>query len=196
MDPGKADVTTPVHSVCDNPDMRLVNVWLDLREFATAVNLAHQTQRKLSPGLFQEALISVQYRLQHLSYDGQDRHEILRATMLAASMTIFLEIRSIPVQYQHLARQLRAMLRSLKSHAHGEWLRLNLWFIFVGRVSVLDTPEDCLWLREQMLITSRALELKSWGGVRQTLKSFIWIDVANDKAGKRFFDDATKHALA
>ncbi|KAK9349642.1 hypothetical protein V1523DRAFT_448792 [Lipomyces doorenjongii] len=76
FDPQKVSTTTPLHTVCESPDIRLVNVWLDHREFTTAVNLGQQTQRKHLPGLFQEALISIQYRLQHLAYDDHSRHEV------------------------------------------------------------------------------------------------------------------------
>lgn len=189
VDPRKASTTTPVQTFCAAPDIRLVNVWRDLREFAMAINLAHQTQRKLSPSLFQEALISVQYRLQHLAYDGLDKHEILRVALLAFSASIFLEIHAASVPLRHLAGQLRTLLQSVQQETNTEWQKLILWLTYVGRISVLDCPEDLGWLKEQSLNATRAIGPKSWVETRQILKSLVWVDVVHDEAGKRFFDD-------
>jgi hypothetical protein len=42
-------------------DMKLSNIWADLREFTKSANLAFQTGQKMDGVLFQEILISVQY---------------------------------------------------------------------------------------------------------------------------------------
>ncbi|KAJ9137498.1 hypothetical protein NKR23_g9042 [Pleurostoma richardsiae] len=195
-DPGKASAKTPAHTMCDVPDMRLVNTWRDLREFTMAVNLAHQAQRKISPEVFQEALISIQYRLHHLSYDKHDRHDMLRIAMLAYTTTIFLEVHGAPARYRNLAAQLTTVLRSPEQQPGDRWLKLSLWYVFVGGLSVLDSPENYPWLEEQLCRKTQALGLTDWMETRQVLKSFIWVDVVNDRVGKRFFDRAMKSQAA
>lgn len=71
VDPAKALVILG-RTLVNAADIRVVNVWLDLRDFTVSVNLAHQTGRKIAPVLFQEVLISVQYRLYHLAYGTHD----------------------------------------------------------------------------------------------------------------------------
>ncbi|GAD92297.1 hypothetical protein PVAR5_0887 [Paecilomyces variotii No. 5] len=184
---------TPLHTVCDLPDIRLVNVWLDLHELTTAINLSHQTKCKLSAGLFQEALISVQYRLQNLIYNIDDAQEIMRVAMLAISTTLFIDTRDISTKYRLLSEKLRVALQSLEQNANGKWLQLTLWLIFIGKLLVLDGPEDGLWLGEKLLSTIRSLEVTSWAEVRHILKGFLWIDGIYDKAGKSFLEDMKGH---
>ncbi|KAJ9273845.1 hypothetical protein DTO212C5_124 [Paecilomyces variotii] len=189
LDCQKASTITPVHTMCDIPDIRLVNVWLDLRELTTGINLAHQTQCKVSSGLFQEALISVQYRLQHLSYNVHDKQEVLRVAMLTLSIVLLIDIRGISIRYQHLAGKLRAALQSSEHDVNDQLLRLALWLLFVGRVSLLDGPEDALWLGAKLLTISQTLGITTWPEARHILKSFMWVDGIHDKAGKDFFEE-------
>lgn len=179
--------------MCNSPDIRLVNVWLDLGELTKAINLAHQTQRKLSPWLFQEALISVQYRLQHLTYDVDDKPEALRLAMLAFSTTMFFKAEAVPLNYVYLAHKLRAVLSLIGEDASTDWSRLCLWLIFVGRVSVLDSAEDLLLLQRQFLKINLALRLTRWSEARQILKGFMWVDFIHNGAGEDFFYGALKH---
>jgi hypothetical protein len=60
--------TTAPHILIDDsePDLKLINVWLDLYEISRATNIATQTGRKLQPDLLQDVMISVQYRLLNL----------------------------------------------------------------------------------------------------------------------------------
>lgn len=184
---------TPLHTVCDVPDIRLVNVWLDLHELTTAINLSHQTQCKLSSGLFQEALVSVQYRSQHLIYSLDDTQEVLRVAMLAISTTLLLETHDVSIKYRHLAEKLRVALRSLEQNENDKRLQLTLWLIFVGKLSLLDGPEDSQWLGKKLLETIQSLKMTGWAEIRNTLKSFLWIDGVHDRAGKCFFEAVKGH---
>ncbi|KAH8895361.1 hypothetical protein GQ53DRAFT_839014 [Thozetella sp. PMI_491] len=127
-----APTTTPIQSLCENPDSRLDNVWLDLREFARAINVAVQAKRKIDPELFQETLVSGQYRLLQLSYDSDDAHELLRLGLLAFTTTLFLDTYGIRQSYAHLGEQLRTLLRRwLDRTANESPPELNLWLIMM-----------------------------------------------------------------
>lgn len=180
--------TTPVHVLSSTPDVRLVNTWLDLSELATAINLAHQTRRKLSPENFQEALISVMYRLLHLDYGVDTKLETLRLSMLSFSSMIFLNFGDKPLNFSVLAERFRNAARLLASLTGGQTVRLTFWMVVVNHLACLNVPGDHVMMQEQLFETSRVLGITSWVEARQILKSFIWIDVVNDKAGKRLFN--------
>ncbi|KAH8889177.1 hypothetical protein GQ53DRAFT_842910 [Thozetella sp. PMI_491] len=181
--------TTPLHDLSDNPDIRLVNTWLDLRRFTTALNLAYQTRRKVSSRLVQESVISVQYRLMYLAYDDLEKFETIRVAMLAFSMTLLTEMNGVLTVYWHLIGQLRQQLQSLKHNGDERWSRMILWFTFIGRLSVLGTSDDSTWLRTQLCSTKCALDLVNWAETRQVLKSILWVDAVHDEGGKNFFEE-------
>jgi hypothetical protein len=187
--------TTPFYELCESPDIRIVNVWHDLAKFTAGVNLAHQTQRKLSSPIVQETLISIQYRLQYLTYDTQIKFETIRIAMLAFSMSIMIEVDGIPLSFPHLKVQLRKHIQPLwqgiaEENGDSGWLKMILWLTFVGRLSVLKGIDDYCWLEAQMLNTGRALGLESWPEARKILKTFLWVDIVHDDAGRRFFQEA------
>lgn len=105
-DPAKSPAP-PWHTLVDAPDIRLVSVWLDLREFTMSFYLAQQTKRKISPILFQEVLISVQYRLHHLCFMSDDRQGTIRLAMLVFSASLFLDVQSHPLHCAQLAAALQ-----------------------------------------------------------------------------------------
>lgn len=170
-------------------------MWLDLREFVKAINLAHQTGRNISTELFQEALISLQYRLQCLTYNIQDLQETVRLSMLALSTSIFLEKDGIELRCTALAEELRTALQLVQYSANTDYLKLTLWLLVIGRVSVLDSPEDSCWLKAKLSTTSQALGLLSWKEARLVLKTFIWMDAMHDEPGKIIFDDAIRSKI-
>lgn len=197
----KTSADSALQAVCRDlevKDLRLAKVWLDFQELATGLNLAYQTQRKLSPDIFQEALISIQYRLQHLSYDAQGPHELLRLAMLALSTTIFHETVGVKLHlhYRPLAERFRTALQSSLEATHTKWKTFALWLVYIGAISVLDATVDYRWLKGQVVENSVSLNLRTWAETRQALKAFIWIDVVNDKVGERFFEQKLYDTLA
>jgi hypothetical protein len=158
-------MATTVHFISNAPDARLFNVWINLREFTVALNVAHQIKRKLSLEFMQEVLISVQYRLMHLVYNIQDTQEVLRIAILAMSTSVFFGSHSIPEHFRCLAGEFRNALQSVEQHLSDQWLRLKLWLIFVGKLSVLRDPRDSSWLTKQLLEIKVALGLRN--GLRQ-----------------------------
>jgi hypothetical protein len=182
--------TTPIQPACKIADFRLQNVWLDLREFVNAINLAHQTGRNISTDLFQETLISLHYRLQCLTYSIQDVQEVLRLSMLALSTSMLLDNDGFEFRCVLLAEELRTALKLMQCSINIDELKLSLWLLVVARVSVLDSPEDLCWMKEKLFTTSQALRLASWKETRLILKSFIWMDAMHEEPGNIIFDDA------
>ena len=191
---------TPIHLLCSHaPDQRLINVWLDLREFSRSANLAFQTGNKFPGDLFQETVISVQYRLLALELGGTKctLPEItVRLGMLAFSVATLLHIKGLPRNNKDLIARLSRCLKSLSHTAQGQHIqhdqilvfqKLKLWFLFTAYVSLLDESED-----EGLLVSTAAqvlasLRLKSWDGVREVMLSHIWIDWVQGGKGQALF---------
>ncbi|KAF3402134.1 hypothetical protein DPV78_003556 [Talaromyces pinophilus] len=174
-------------------DERLTNVWLDLRELTTAVDLAHQTRRRLSPMLFQETLLSVLYRLERLAFDAQSRNEILRKAKLVFATTTFLYTGLISMHHLDLVRDLREYFDSSDLYSNQQSLELCLWIIYVVGPG-LDVSHDRTWLCWRMLQISRALNLHSWSESRKLLKNCLWADIVRNQAGENFFNEAWRYS--
>ncbi|KAB5585505.1 hypothetical protein GE09DRAFT_1277029 [Coniochaeta sp. 2T2.1] len=173
----------------ETPDAKLVNVWVDLREFCRAANIAVATGRLLDPDLFQEVMTSVQYRLLHLRYgdgdgDGTGRedtwHEAVRLSMLALATTVFLRIHGMEMRYHDLGRRLKAAMLALGGASGGKKKReMLLWMAVVAGVAIFHGPVDGSWLREY----AREADVESWTAARGVLKDRLWIDHLHDKEG-------------
>lgn len=196
------------------PDQRLVNVWLDLQEFSRSANLAFQTGRKMRCELFQEALISAQYRLLAL---GAEKHynsplveRVAEMGMLAFSTVTFLQMQGMPMYMEDFATKLRRLLESLaRSSSHSAlcpttpgqdsqgpqmttprsgdteaFLKLKLWLLFMGHISVLDQSKHHEFVSSCVSDTMKNLELSTWPAVRDILMAHMWVDWTHKSKGK------------
>lgn len=188
----KASTATPIHTVCSTPDIRLVNIWLDLKDFTNSINMAQQTCQKLASKQFQEILISLQYRLQCLAYGHHDIQEIIRHVMLACATTLFMKATDLPAQCRPLAMQLRQDLGYLEAQDDKNLLKLQVWSICISRASVLSTEGELPWLNNWLRKACRMLEVSSWEEARRILKHFIWVDLIHGPIGQPFFEEASQ----
>ncbi|VUC27885.1 unnamed protein product [Clonostachys rosea] len=182
--------TTPIHSVCSTPDIRLVNVWLDLQDFTNSINSTQQTHQKLESKQFQEKLISLQYRLQCLAYEDHDIQELIRHVMLACTTTLFMKTTDLPAQCRPLAMQLRQDLGYLESQGDKNLLKLQIWAVCISRASVLSTKGELPWLENWLRKACRTLEISTWEEIRRILKTFVWVDMIHDGIGRSLFEGA------
>ncbi|KAH8427060.1 uncharacterized protein LDX57_004778 [Aspergillus melleus] len=73
-----------------NIDKRLAGVAADLRRFSISTNLAFATGRKIAGEVYQETLISTQYRLATLNFDPEDINELLRLGLLRIGLWLMI----------------------------------------------------------------------------------------------------------
>ncbi|KAK3387829.1 hypothetical protein B0H63DRAFT_493869 [Podospora didyma] len=161
----------------DVTDARLVDMWLDLHEFAQVINLLVQLKKTTRPEMLHETVIMTQYRLVSLDHDMGEFHSvteaIMRLGMLAFACTAIFQIRLFPMRYHHLAERVRhyiilsctaeeedkrlqkSPLLFSDSDVETTFLKLKLWFIFVAGCSVLNDPED-----EYLIVTSLSQTLR------------------------------------
>lgn len=163
-------------------DSKLAHIYTDLQTFSITTNLAFQSTNKISPTLFQEILISTQYRLSFLEYPYNFIEHILRLALLVFSTTIFLQTRGIRTRFQPLSAQLRTAVVGDRFR-ELEW-QLRVWILVMAAI-VAVTEEDDFWilplLRKEI---KDHVELRHWEDLRRVLKRFLWIDVLHDPDGK------------
>ncbi|TVY90611.1 hypothetical protein LAWI1_G005612 [Lachnellula willkommii] len=172
-----------------NIDTRLHNIFRDLHAFSCISNLAYQTTRKLSPDIYNEVMISILYRLTHLSFDHNPMQEVLRISLLAVSSTIFMQRQFMDNPYAHLLNLYRNALSKLSSSTGPQLpVSLSLWMTVLLHVVECNEQslEDGRGERLDRAVSNAGVE--SWPQAREMLRSVVWIDFVHDRVGKLVFE--------
>ncbi|CAH0046957.1 unnamed protein product [Clonostachys solani] len=181
------------------PDPRLSNIWTDVQELCAIVDLSILTRRKIRPELYQEVLVSIQYRLLHLNYSewstdvcgGQkwrDVHEAIRLGILGLTTTLFLYREKVDTSYLTIVSRLNVSLLRLEEPADDRDWELRVWLLFMVSVTLGGGGDrfDALLVRGL-----EALRIESWAGTRQLLKRLLWIDLLHDEVGRMVYGRCT-----
>lgn len=178
-------VGAEIHNfITSNVDNKLQNVFYDLRAFSSVASRLVRSQTKLRPELFQEIMMSIQYRLLLLRYDTAPTSEALRIGLLAYQTSVFLQMHGTKIKYDFLADQLTNAIQNLPEF-DPVLVHLKLWLVFIGSIAVLDSDEP--WLVS--LVRRLTLDL-SWTEARERLGEVMWIAPIHDVAGKQVYDGA------
>ena len=178
-------------------DHKLVNVWNDVRDFSAVANVLVNSEDKLQPELFQEIMLSLQYRLLTLEYDvnTQSLKELVRLGLLAYETTIFLQIPGTRVKYHTLAEQLKYAIAVVgecdvtTDSQHLEGIQeLKLWILVTASVAIIEPEDD--WLRENIALLLLKIGITTWLGLRKRMKDIMWVNYLHDAPVKRTFDAA------
>lgn len=170
-------------------ETHLCSIWTDLQEFTKSACLAFQTGHKMDGALFQEMLISVQYRLLLLEVSADSIDEAIHVGTLAFSTNIFLQTRGLAIRFETLFAKLRACIIELSSLEESSETEFKLWLLFVARMFI-GREVEYSWLELEMRKCLEALNLTSWNTVRERLQGYLWIGILHDTGGKRAFEDA------
>ncbi|KAK7429596.1 hypothetical protein QQZ08_003791 [Neonectria magnoliae] len=148
----------PAHVDCDDErsafiqslDWRLANVWKDLQRFSNICNLACQTGHKLTHTNFSEIMISVLYRLLHISLKDCPLGECLRVGMLTFAMTIFMQWQYFKLGQGPPAEMFSAALLRLQVSSVDAPPRVLFWLVTVLNTSFPNDADvrHARWLGE------------------------------------------------
>ncbi|KAK0762014.1 hypothetical protein N5P37_004814 [Trichoderma harzianum] len=166
-----------------NISHKLFTVFTDMQKFSLLVNTFVSPQNKLKQEVFQDAMISIQYRLLSLRYplDAQFLDEAVRISLLAYQASIFLYIPGSSSQYEFLASQYHSIIQGMDDST-VEAANFKLWMLFVGAFIFHDTTNQLLYS-----MIANLTRVSSWTSVRNRLKDIMWIDVIHDNRGKDIF---------
>lgn len=178
---------SPIEILIHDQDIKLQNVFADMRDFTRMANVFINSKDKFQPELFQEIMLSIQYRLLLLEYsfDTQPLSEAIRVGLLAFQATIFLQVPGLKLKFDHLAGRLRLAIDALDAST-PVLADLKLWLLLIGSIALVGSDE--LWLMSE--VTDLTVE-DDWTHIRERMKSIMWVDVVHDTPGKAVFE-ATK----
>ncbi|TRX89909.1 hypothetical protein FHL15_009181 [Xylaria flabelliformis] len=168
---------------------KLFIIWDDLSEVVRAINIAAQCARSVDFELYQEAMISIHYRLIKLEPELKIFDELIRLTLLGFCSGVFLQWRGVKFRFKHLAQQLMMILRHIgidDEMSIGSF-RMVLWSILVSAISVLDEQEAAS-LRPALKKTARRMGMTSWSEIETILKSFLWINNYHSAPAREFIE--------
>ena len=163
---------------------QLQSIYADMHAFASIANRLFHGKGKLRPELYQDIMVSVQYRLLLLKYDMDSDvvQECLRLGLVAFQTSIFITNLGVRVKYEALAERMRSAIHAFRPTNEAE-TSLKLWVLFIGAMVVFEPGEP--WLTGSM---KDLASLLSWAEIEERLKSIMWIDVMHSYHGKRVYD--------
>jgi hypothetical protein len=187
--------STIVHVFAETTlDTRLHNALRDLHTFSCISNVAYQTTRKLSPDTYNEMMISILYRLTHLSFESDPLQEAIRTGLLVFSSTIFMQRYFKDQPYDHLLNLYsKALSRLHKSTGIDLPVPIVLWLTILSHVVAHEEPSPTerrnVWLGQAILRAG----IESWPQALEILRSIAWVDFIHNQPGKQAFERAMFH---
>ena len=160
-------------------DDRLFMIWKDLQQFSRLCNLAAQTSHKMAPNLFSEILVSVLYRLLHLSATSSEL-EAFRLGMITFASQVFYQWRGIRQRQQDLDARFLKSLLGMQAAGDDIPSKGSLWLFVmaVGSTSIEELDSEVLTCRTRFTLDKLAIKYSQ--DVRALLKPIMWIDFLQD----------------
>jgi hypothetical protein len=151
---------------------------------------------KLRTGEFQEALISVFYRLLVFHSFEQPHTDCVVEMACQLGMITFMTTLHIqfghrgPMPYVILMQQLKRAITNLIDNTPVN-SAFQLWLIFIAGIAVLS-PADQPWITSNISKIAQTLRISDWSGLQVVLKQFPWITLLHDIPAKRLWEAAMR----
>tara|TARA_R110002060_G_scaffold6536_2_gene9899 strand:+ start:564 stop:1220 length:657 start_codon:yes stop_codon:yes gene_type:complete len=163
----------------------LAVAWQVMKTFCMLVNLGTQTQRLIEPELIHQTMASVIYRLLHLGFATSSLDETYRIGLLTFSYHVFLQWQDIKFAHSQCAEKFRNHIKGVMS-ADNLSPGFIVWLLMTG-TSAFFKVEDEVWLRESLRECAGKCNIRSWKDMENSLKSYMWIALLDEKHGKEIF---------
>ncbi|KAF7535772.1 hypothetical protein G7Z17_g13151 [Cylindrodendrum hubeiense] len=158
---------------------------VDLRGgFGTLETSTHELPSKICS----EIMVSVLYRLLHMSFEQCPLNEALRVGMVAFTQAIFLQWQYFKMGEGRLKESFSNALLKLQESFIEVPPPVLFWLLTLLNTSFSTDAEGrhAGWFSEVIEL----VHLSSWEEARKVLKSLVWIDSLNDSKGKVAFGNA------
>lgn len=169
-------------------DSESAEAWETMWNFCRLMNLASTAERRLPPEIHLNTMAAVMYRLFFSTYRRGSAEEAFRLGVLAFCSHVFLRWQNVRLPYNHLSTSYKDCLATLISTDHIAPPTL-LWLLAIGKLAI-SSESDGEWWNCQLGSCIKHCGLVSWTGMRDILKSFLWINVLHDIPGKEVFETA------
>lgn len=160
--------------------------WQVMKRFCLLVKLRTQTQMLIQLELIYEITTAVLYRLPHMDFIVGSLDRAVRRGLLGFSYHVFLQWQDIKLPNSRFPVAYKDCIQSIKS-AGSVSSQLMLLLLFTGANSFFDISDE-EWLREGLRAHARQLQLSTWDGMLDILKSFMWVSLLVDNLGKQIYD--------
>lgn len=164
----------------------LSTAWKVMRRFCLLVNLGTQTQGLIDPEIMLGTMSAVLYRLLRMDFSTDSLDEVIRLGLLAFSQHVFLQWHDMRTPYYESAPAYRNCLLKL-TVGNGISSQLMVWLLMAGAISLFDIADE-VWLAKALQQHANGCQITSWKGMQETLKSFMWIPLLDERRGKQNFD--------
>lgn len=173
-----------LQDIIESLDPKIRSVFQDLRAFASVADGLIATKSKLRPELFQEIMMSIQYRLLLLEtrLEAQPIDEAIRLGLIAFQTSVFLQMYGTKVKYEFLNGQLASAVQRFPESSPA-LVQLKTWLAFIASIAVLDSNEP--WL---VAIIRRLTLGSDWLETRRSLEDVMWVGVIHNGTGKRVYN--------
>lgn len=169
-----------------NMDNDLATAWQVMGRFCLLVNLGTQTQRLMRPEIIHETMTAVIYRLLHMGFAAGSISETVRYGLLAFSHHVFLQWKDIKLPYHHFPTAYRNCILHLKP-IDGVSSQLMVWLLMTGATSVFNISNEA-WFKECLREHTDRCQVKTWKGMQEILKSFMWIVLLDEQLGECIYN--------
>jgi hypothetical protein len=136
-------------------------------------------------------MISILYRLTHLSLESDPLQETIRTALLVCSSTIFIQRNFMEQPYDHLLNLYNnALLKVHESMDKDLPVPIVLWLTMLSQVVSHEELSATDWRNFWLEKTILRAGINSWLQAREILRSLVWVDFIHGRLGKQAFDAA------
>ncbi|UPL01982.1 hypothetical protein LCI18_012916 [Fusarium solani-melongenae] len=169
-------------------DARLRLVWDDLKTYSQSANIAAHGGLDMDTMLYQEVMVSAHYRLIRLRFELGTINGTICLALLAFASSVFLQGGGVWIRHEHLYRQLKKSFAVAKDRKGDLPPQVKLW-LYVFCVAFDTHKPSRSWLRSGLAELLQSQGLRSWDGVRASLKSVLWVNKIHDAIARNFVEE-------
>ncbi|VUC24533.1 unnamed protein product [Clonostachys rosea] len=168
---------------------KLVNVWLDMRQFAFMCNRNQRSNIRIDQTTYSKITVSMQYRLLHLSFAEGSLNNALRMGLLVVMTKLMFGWHPNNKAQRRALVRFEVALLQLRSAVEDVPHPLLFWMIMLrfqfGVPEIADT-----WLEAWLADTIKELPIGSWSEAKTFLVSMVWFEFFGDLDAKIAFEAA------
>jgi hypothetical protein len=176
-------------------DSQLASAWSSMTDFCCVINLAAETQQRISVETFLHSMASIMYNLLDMHFEASSWDETIRLGLLSFSCNVFLPWSHLATPLPHLHSILRNHFASLAANFPALPPKLLVWLLMAVAVTI-SGESDSDWVYGLLRDAISLCEIKCWSQMRDMLMSLMWIEIVHDKLGKGVFDRSTNCFVA
>ncbi|CAG9941064.1 unnamed protein product [Clonostachys rosea f. rosea IK726] len=168
---------------------RLVNVWLDMRQFALMCNRNQKSNTRIDQSTYGKITVSMQYRLLHLSFAECSLNNALRMGLLVVMTKLMFGWHPNNKAQRRALVRFEVALLQLRSAVEDVPCPLLFWMIMLRfQFGVPETAET--WLEAWFADVIKELPISSWSEAKTFLVSMVWFDFFGDLDARIAFEAA------